>query len=393
MEERFQKLFVPKQQLSLDETLIRAFGRIKFKVRIISKSARYGIKVYVLTDAQTAFALKVIVYTGSTTYNESAMLEEKKKTVDIVERLCEPYFGTFRTVYVDRFYTSVDLLRALRANNLFVTGTMMANRVPKHVHVNAADVRKMNRGETKKYVVNMSNGSGGHWKAGLVVWKDRKPVYCLSNDSNNFLMDVCHRRSSNGLIQVPRPVSIANYNTFMGGVDVADQRRLQANSGIMGLNRWWLKLFFYLLDVGTANALILYNESGKIRIGDDFKPKNIVEFKLALVEVLGRTCLEQQAEVEIHRHEIGKNANGGRLRCPYCVMRGRATRPTTCCVQCGIPMCSAGNGKAEEDCFTIIHQSTEMLQIVRQKYEDMQKKTSHKNKKTSRKKKKRKSPP
>ena len=92
LEERFQKLFVPKQQLSLDETLICAFGRIKFKVWIISKLARYGIKVYVLTNAQTAFALKVIVYTGSTTYNKSTMLEEKKKTVDIMERLCKPYF-------------------------------------------------------------------------------------------------------------------------------------------------------------------------------------------------------------------------------------------------------------------------------------------------------------
>ena len=36
---RFGKMFVPGQALSLDETLVRAFGRIKFKVRIITKSA------------------------------------------------------------------------------------------------------------------------------------------------------------------------------------------------------------------------------------------------------------------------------------------------------------------------------------------------------------------
>ena len=32
LQQRFQRLFVPGQQLSLDETLIRTFGRIKFKV-------------------------------------------------------------------------------------------------------------------------------------------------------------------------------------------------------------------------------------------------------------------------------------------------------------------------------------------------------------------------
>ena len=39
LEKRYKALFVPSQQLSLDETLIRAFGRIKFKVRIVSKAA------------------------------------------------------------------------------------------------------------------------------------------------------------------------------------------------------------------------------------------------------------------------------------------------------------------------------------------------------------------
>jgi hypothetical protein len=43
---------------SLDQTLIWAFGRIKFKVCIETKAARYGIKLYVITDAATAFVLK-----------------------------------------------------------------------------------------------------------------------------------------------------------------------------------------------------------------------------------------------------------------------------------------------------------------------------------------------
>jgi len=69
------------QELSLDESLIRSFGRMKFKVRIISKSARYGIKIYVITDAKTSFVLCVIIYIGKTTYNIGGKGKEMKKTV------------------------------------------------------------------------------------------------------------------------------------------------------------------------------------------------------------------------------------------------------------------------------------------------------------------------
>jgi Transposase IS4 len=106
-------LFIPGQQLSLDETLIRAFGRIKFKVCIVTKAAQYRIKMYVITDAVTAYVLKVVIYTGKSTYNATSDQQEKKKMVQVVEQLVEPFVGTYRTIYVDRFYTSVDLLKLL----------------------------------------------------------------------------------------------------------------------------------------------------------------------------------------------------------------------------------------------------------------------------------------
>jgi hypothetical protein len=51
----------------------------------------------------------------------------------------------------------------------------------------------------------------------------------------------------------------------------------------MGQQWWWLTLFFYLLDVGTSNALVLFNESKRIR---KEKTLNIVQFKMKLVEDL-----------------------------------------------------------------------------------------------------------
>jgi hypothetical protein len=78
LEARYIRLFVPGQQLSLDETLIRAFGQIKIKVRIVTKAAWYGIKIYVITDATTAFVLRVVIYTGKTTYYANPQIHKQE---------------------------------------------------------------------------------------------------------------------------------------------------------------------------------------------------------------------------------------------------------------------------------------------------------------------------
>jgi hypothetical protein len=219
--------------------------------------------------------LKVIIYTGKSTYNV-AEKEEEKKTVMIVKELCRQYEGSHRTIYVDRFYTSMDLLKALDKMNLYVTGTVMKNRLPKEITINKTSKtfkEMQTRGDFKKNLYKYKTVYGIERNYGLVVWKDRDMVYGMSScTNNNFESDTCVRRSSNGLIRINRPQLITDYNTYMGGVDLADMRRLHCNSTIMGQHRWWLKLFFYLLDVGTSNSLVLYREATDDSI-------NIVEFK------------------------------------------------------------------------------------------------------------------
>jgi Transposase IS4 len=101
----------------------------------------------------------------------------------------------------------------------------------------------MKRGDALKCRVRFRTRSGQESQAGLVCWRDRNMIYCLSNDSNNFAFDECSRRGLGGITRIPRPVSIANYNKYMGGVDLADMRRLHGNSTIKGQNRWWRKRF------------------------------------------------------------------------------------------------------------------------------------------------------
>ena len=245
LEERYSKLYSPGEDLSLDESLIRCFGRIQFKVRIVTKAARYGMKLYVITDAMTAFVLKVIVYTGKYTYHQSDSVSEKK-TVQVVKQLCKEYAGSHRTIYIDRFYTSIDLLKALDEMDLYVTGTMMKNRIPKDLVITKSlkEFKQMSRGDFKRHTYNYTMNDGRQKTYGLVCWKDRDIVYCLTNRTNTNEEGCCYQRSAAGIVCIQRPKVIEYYNTYMGGVDIADMRRLHCNSTIMGQNRWWLKLFF-----------------------------------------------------------------------------------------------------------------------------------------------------
>jgi hypothetical protein len=303
----------------------------------------------------------------------------------VVSKLVEPFAGSHRTVYVDRFYTSLDLVICLAEQNLYLTGTMLANRIPQGVRIAKASAKykQMKRGDAVKSKITFTLANGEKSEAGLVAWRDRNIVYCLSNDSNNFEFDECCRRGDGGIIRIPRPISISLYNKYMGGVDLADMRRLHCNSTIMGQNRWWLKLFFYLLDIGTANALVLFNEQLKLksesREGGPLRKWNIVEFKMQLVlDLVGksRTDLFATSSEHSHEHVAIPIEGGSRPRCAYCALFSRVSRSRYQCAVCSVPLCAMGSGKVENDCFSQAHETEDRRQMVLTKFREMQKKNT-----------------
>jgi hypothetical protein len=135
--------------------------------------------------------------------------------------------------------------------NLDTTGKMLANQIPQGIHLakNSTGFKQMKRGDALKCKVWFRTESGVVSEAGLVCWPDWNMVYCLSNDSNNFEFDECSCRGLGSIFRIPRPVLIANYNKYMGGVDLADMRGLHCNLTRMGQSWWWLKLFSICLTL------------------------------------------------------------------------------------------------------------------------------------------------
>ena len=153
LERRCNKSFVQFYALSLDATFIKSFGRIKFKVRIITKTVRYSIKACAIADAKIAYVLKVLFYTGKCTYYQDPDSEVVKNTIDVVKQLCKPYENSYRYVCVDRFYASYGFLEELDKMNLHCTGTSMKNRLPNELRMKkkSQEFKDMIRGDWKSH--------------------------------------------------------------------------------------------------------------------------------------------------------------------------------------------------------------------------------------------------
>ena len=87
------------------------------------------------------------------------------------------------------------------------------------------------------------------------------------------------RRAKDGSRQsVKCPTSVKLYNQFMGGVDISDARR-KSYSCSRQSKRWWMHLFYSLVDISVVNSSIITHESL-------FCPKMTKEFIWSTAEEL-----------------------------------------------------------------------------------------------------------
>lgn len=160
---------------------------------------------------------------------------------------------------MDNYYTSVGLFEELEERSTLACGTVRSNRVdlPKEIcNLKSRQVKQLKRGES----LYRQKGT-----LTCVTWRDRKVVSMLATlptgeeDSDEVERSVKvngHWQKKN----FARPGVINLYNTFMGGVDVADQR-VSTYARLMRGSVWYYKLFFYVVEVCISNAHILENKS------------------------------------------------------------------------------------------------------------------------------------
>ena len=84
---KFQMLYNPSENISIDETMIGHRGRFGAIQYMPQKPTKWGIKVYSIADSLNGYLLDGIIYTGSETYSSTSQYSHQPKTTQIVMRI------------------------------------------------------------------------------------------------------------------------------------------------------------------------------------------------------------------------------------------------------------------------------------------------------------------
>ena len=123
--ENLKSALEPSSNLVVDETLYSFRGRCAFIQYIPKKPSKFGIKYNNLVDVATNYLFDSNVYVGRDENADPSL----SCGFRFVDELLKPFYGTFRTLTVDNFYTSIPLAKHLYSNNLFLVGTLKSNKV------------------------------------------------------------------------------------------------------------------------------------------------------------------------------------------------------------------------------------------------------------------------
>ena len=154
--------------VSIDEALLVWKGRLSWKQFIRTKRARFGIKTFVLADAHTGYIWNSVIYIGDDTMINPD-LNFTYNATNIVVSLAEDVLDEGRCIYVDNWYSSVELLDKLGKRSTDVIGTVRKDckALPRDA-VNAT----LNKGETK-------TAYSPQYNAMCMQWKDNMMSVCF----------------------------------------------------------------------------------------------------------------------------------------------------------------------------------------------------------------------
>ncbi|KAJ8934050.1 hypothetical protein NQ314_013611 [Rhamnusium bicolor] len=213
--------FVPLENLSYDESMIRYYGLHNCKQFIHVKPIRFGYKMWYLNTSD-GYLVNFDLYQGKHPHgNESYGALFGKSSSPLVLMLEElPEKNLSYSIHIDNLFTGLDLLSYLKHLGYNGIGTIRDNRISKSCPlVNKQEFAKKERGAIQ-HVLDKNDGII------LVRWKDNAVVTMASTIAGVSPMGNVRRYSQQEKrhIQVNRPFCIEQYNNHMMDQSVAAYR-------------------------------------------------------------------------------------------------------------------------------------------------------------------------
>lgn len=241
--------------LSVDEMMVRFFGRTCLKQYLPCKPDRYGLKLWGLCGAN-GYIFNLDIYCGKNDTSIGINLSSCPLGSRVVLQMINPLLlGLSKRklsdyhLYFDNYFTSPDLVVHLNKCGLRSTGTVRKDRVKeKHIFE-----KKAPRGTFK---VNHDTNSGMNFISVI----DSKEVSVLSTAVGVTPIKPMKRysRTAKDKTEIGFPFAFSLYNKFMGGVDLHDFRCKKASPSISS-KKWTFKIFLRIIEASVTNALTLWN--------------------------------------------------------------------------------------------------------------------------------------
>lgn len=241
--------FVPDKNLSIDETLLLFKGRLQIKCFIRIKRARFGVKLFVLTDSD-GFMLHCIPYTGEKTDlrvddpDAQNLLKSEKTIVALMER--SGLLDKGYVVHADNWYTSHALALYLFKRRTGLRGTLNPRRGAPKILQDKSLLKDESAFVRKGHVL-------------ICKYHDKKIFYSIST------VDTADTVEKNRILRgghqtiAHKPAMVDSYNKHMAGVDLSDQM-LAPYSPVRKSHVWFKKCGFSILHRLLLNAYLLHRK-------------------------------------------------------------------------------------------------------------------------------------
>ena len=253
---KFQEVYYPSQNVSIDEQLLLHKGNLKFKQYIPSKRARFGIKFFSLCDSN-GYLLNTEIYAGKNgVVNTPDECKSLGLTGQLVMRLMRPILDKGHMLFVDNWFTSPTLFNLLSIHQTPACGTLRKNRAKFPASFTS---RKLQQGESVSVVNDKLLGLRFH---------DKRDVYFLSTMHRPRLVAIPKKNRQGD--NVMKEQVVVDYNKNMGNVDKNDAVTCQ-HTIVRKCGKWTTKVAFHLFEEALFNAHVLYCSSGRKITYTDFK--------------------------------------------------------------------------------------------------------------------------
>lgn len=321
---KMARIYYPKKELTIEESMVLWRRRLVFRRYVNNKTNKYGINLYMLTEADGAI-LNLSVYTGA--------LDNKGHTSYVVLDLLNEYLDSGHSVYLDNFYNSFELADNLTRRDTYCTGILNFKR--KNNPKDLLAIKLKNDQTDARYSHSITIGK----------WKNKREIEVLyiSNEFNNRIIEYANNKK--------KPAPIFHYNKHLGRVDHKDQIN-SYNACERTELRWYKKLGLHFIQLMLLNSYYLHQKYSHDKL-------SFYKFRLSVLEKLlhiDQANIIVKRERDVTRHiptkisTTNKKGETSRKRCRVC-SRHKIRKSTL--YHC--ERCDSKPGLCVGECFELFH--------------------------------------